>query len=325
MTTLARLLAFLAAAIPVLWQADVSAQPYPSKPVRMVVPFAPAGPPDILARLISQKLGEGLAQPVVVENRVGAGGIIGSEFVAKAAPDGYTLLFGSVAALLLSPPLYGSRAGYDWTSFTPVSIVGTTTFVLVVNSKVPANTLKELIDLAKAQPGKLNYGASSQGTPPHIVAEMFKTQAGVDIFAINYKGSADSITALLAGDVQMVIDQFAAVLPLISSGKVRPLVVTSNSRVRQLPDVPSAAESGLPGLNVDSWFGILGPKGMSGDVSRRLHGELVKAIGSKDLMAALERQGLVPATSTPEEFGAMLKRDAPRWAAAVKASGAKVE
>jgi tripartite-type tricarboxylate transporter receptor subunit TctC len=291
----------------------------------MVVPFAPAGPPDILARLISQRLGEGLGQTVFVENRAGAGGIIGAEAVAKAVPDGYTLLFGSIASLLISPALY-ANVGYDAVnSFSPVSVIGVTSFVLVVNPKLPARSVKELIDLAKAQPGKLNYGSSTLGTPPHIMAEMFKTQAAVDIFGINYKGSADAVTALLAGDVQVMIDQFAALLPLIASGKVRPLVVTSDKRVKQLPDVPAAPEVGLPGFAVESWFGVLGPKGMPADVVKRLHGELVKAIGSKDLVDALARQGLEALSSTPEEYSARLKADAPKWAAAVKASGAKVQ
>ena len=298
---------------------------YPQKPIKMVVPFAPAGPPDILARLVSQKLAEQLGQAVFVENRPGAGGIIGAEAVAKAPPDGYTLLFGSIASLLISPALY-RNVGYDAvTSFSPVSVVGVTSFVLVVNPKLPVHSVKELVELAKAQPGKLNYGSSTLGTPPHIMAEMFKTQTGTDIFGVNYKGSADAVTALLAGDVQIMIDQFAALLPLIASGKVRPLVVTTEKRVMQLPDVPAAPEVGLPGFAVESWFGVLGPRGMPAEVVKRLHAELVKAVGSKDLMNALARQGLEALSSTPEQYAARLKADAPKWAAAVKASGAKVQ
>lgn len=315
----------LLAAIGTFAFASVALAQYPQKPVRMVVPYAPGGPPDILGRLVSQKLGEQMGQAMFVENRPGAGGIIGAESVAKAAPDGYTLLFGSIASLLISPALY-ANVGYDpVTSFSPVSVVGVTSFVLVVNPTLPAHSVKELVGLAKAQPGKLNYGSSTLGTPPHIMAEMFKTQTGTEIFGINYKGSADAVAALLGGDVQIMVDQFAALLPLIASGKVRALMVTTDKRVKQLPDVPAAPEVGLPGLSVESWFGVLGPKGMASEVVNRLHAEIVKAVASKDLAAALGRQGLEPKSSTPEEYVARLKTDAPKWAAAVKASGAKVQ
>jgi tripartite-type tricarboxylate transporter receptor subunit TctC len=234
-------------------------------------------------------------------------------------------MLGSIASLLISPALY-ANVGYDpVNSFSPISVIGVTSFALVVNPKLSARSVKELIDLAKAQPGKLNYGSSTLGTPPHLMAEMFKTQAGADIFGINYKGSADAVTALLSGDVQVMVDQFAALLPLIASGKVRPLMVMSAKRVKQLSDVPSAPEVGLPGLAVESWFGVLGPKGMPPEVVKRLHAEMVKAIASKELVDMLGRQGLEPLSNTPEEYAAMIKADAPKWAAAVKASGAKVQ
>ena len=322
---LVRGLAFFAPLFAALFSLPVAQAQYPQKTIRMIVPFAAAGPPDILGRLIAQKLGEQMGQSMIVENRAGAGGTIGARFVAEAAPDGYTLMLGSIASLLISPALY-AKPGYDpINSFAPISVIGETSFALVVNPKLPAHSVKELSNLAKAQPGKINYGSSTLGTPPHLMAEMFKSQAGVDIFGINYKGSADAVTALLSGDVQVLVDQYAALLPLIGSGKVRPLMVMSAKRFKGLPDVPSAPEAGLPGLAVVSWFGVLGPKGLPADVVKRLHGEMVKAIGSKELTDMLGRQGLEPLTSTPEEYAAMIRTDAPKWAAAVKASGAKVE
>jgi tripartite-type tricarboxylate transporter receptor subunit TctC len=309
----------------VFWAEPALAQSFPLKPLRMIVPFAAAGPPDILGRVVSQKLAEGLGQPVIVENRVGAGGTIGSEAVAKAAPDGYTLLFASIASLGISPALYPNVAYDPVKSFAPISLVGTTSFVMFVQPSMQAKTLREFIALAKSKPGQLNYGASTSGTPPHLMMEMFKSQAGVDIVGINYNASAAAITALLAGHVQVVVDQFAAALPLIAAGKVRPLVVTSEKRVKQLPDVPAAPEAGLPGFTAVSWFGVVAPRATPNDIVKRLNAELVKAIGTKDLGDRLMKFGLEPTPSTPEQFAAIIKSDVPKWAAAVKASGAKVQ
>ena len=308
-----------------LWAPPVLGQSYPQKPLRMIVPFAPAGPPDILGRVISQKMAEGLGQPVIVENRVGAGGTIGSQAVAKAPPDGYTMLFASIASLGISPALYPNVAYDPVSSFAPISLVGTTSFVMFVHPSLPAKSLQELVALAKSKPGQLNYGASTSGTPPHLMMEMFKSQAGVDIVGINYNASAAAVTALLAGHVQVVVDQFAAALPLIAAGKVRALVVTSEKRVKQLPDVPSAPEAGLPGFTAVSWFGVVAPRGTPNDIVKRLNAEIVKAIGMKDLSATLVKFGLEPAHSTPEQFAAIIKADVPKWAAAVKSSGAKVQ
>ncbi len=305
--------------------ASALAQTYPTKPVHMVVAFAPAGPPDIVGRIVSQRLSEELGVQVVVENRGGAGGTIGTEFVARAAPDGYTLAFGSVSAFMISPVIYANVTYDPVQSFTPLSLVGTSGFALVVDPRLSVRTLKEFIELARSQPGKLNYGSATQGTPPHLLAEMFNTLAGVQIFGIFYKGSADSLTALLKGEVQMMVNQYSALMPMINAGKARALVVTGAKRAPQLPEVPSALEAGLPGFVVDSWFGILGPKGMPGDVVKRLNSAIVRAIASKELTEALNRQGLESLSSTPEEFLALLKSNAPRWAAAVRAAGVKVQ
>ena len=308
-----------------LWSTAASAQAYPQRTVRMVVATTPGSPPDIVGRVVSQKLSEGLGQAVFVENRPGAGGTIGAGAVAKAAPDGYTLLLGSATSLSIAPSLYPAVTYDSVNSFAPISIIGTNTYVMVVNPAVPARTLKELIALAKSKPGQLNYGTAASGTPPHLVMEMFKRAAGVDIFGINYSGSPAAFTSLLAGDVQVLVDQFAPLLPLITSGKVRPLVVTSDRRARQLPDVPSAPEAGLPGFEADGWFGVLAPKGTPNDIVRRLHGEMVKAISTRELIKTLERQGFDPAHNTPDEFLERLKTEAVKWATAVKMSGAKVQ
>jgi tripartite-type tricarboxylate transporter receptor subunit TctC len=308
-----------------LWTAASSAQAFPQKMIKMVVATTPGSPPDVMARTISQKLSDGLGQTVFVENRPGAGGTIGAGAVAKAAPDGYTLLLGSASSLSIAPSLYPGVTYDSVNSFAPISIIGTTTYVMVVHPAVPARSLKELIVLAKSKPGQLNYGTTPSGTPPHLVLEMFKKAAGVDIFGINYSGSPAAFTALLAGDVQVLVDQFAPLLPLIASGKMRPLVVTSDKRARQLPDVPSASEAGLPGFEADGWFGLLAPKGTPNDIVKRLHGEVVKTISSRELIEALERQGVDAAHSTPEEFQERLRTDAIKWASAVKMSGAKVQ
>ena len=301
------------------------AQAWPQKPIRVFIGFAAAGPPDIATRIIAPKLGEGLGQPVVVENRPGAGGMIAMEHVARATPDGYTLALATVGTMILAKALI-PKAAYDpLTSFVPIGTYAKTSFIVVSSPSLPARTLKEFLGLAKSQPGKLNYGSSTPGSPPHILAEMFKTQAGVDIFGITYKGSADAVTRFLSGDVQMMVDSYAILGPLISANKARALLVTSSSRSKKLPDVPTAREAGLPDFAVESWFGLVAPTGTPDAAVRRMNAELVRTMAFKDIIAAIERLGLDITTSTPEEFSATIRRDWPKWSAAVKASGAKTQ
>ena len=308
-----------------LWTAPASAQAYPQKPVKLVIPSAAGAAPDIIGRIVAQRLSENLGQSMIVENRPGAGGIIGTDAAAKAAPDGYTLLLGTAAFLSVSPALY-KKVTYDpVNSFAPISMIGTNMYVMVVNPSVPARTVEELIALAKSKPGALNYGSSTIGTPSHLVMEMFKTAAGVNIVGVHYIGSAQALTSLLAGDVQVAIDTFASSLTQIRAGKVRPLVVTGSKRAKELPDVRSAPELKLQGFQADGWFGLLAPKGTPNDIVRRLHAGMVKALSSRELIEALDRQGVDAAHSTPEEFLARLKTDGVRWAAVVKTSGAKVQ
>ncbi|OGA96535.1 MAG: hypothetical protein A3G27_17110 [Betaproteobacteria bacterium RIFCSPLOWO2_12_FULL_66_14] len=308
-----------------LWTAPASAQAYPQKPVKLVIPSAAGAAPDIIGRIVAQRLSENLGQSMIVENRPGAGGIIGTDAAAKAAPDGYTLLLGTAAFLSVSPALY-KKVTYDpVNSFAPISMIGTNMYVMVVNPSVPARTVEELIALAKSKPGALNYGSSTIGTPSHLVMEMFKTAAGVNIVGVHYIGSAQALTSLLAGDVQVAIDTFASSLTQIRAGKVRPLVVTGSKRAKELPDVRSAPELKLQGFQADGWFGLLAPKGTPNDIVRRLHAGMVNALSSRELIEALDRQGVDAAHSTPEEFLARLKTDGVRWAAVVKTSGAKVQ
>jgi len=301
------------------------AQTWPQKPIKVLIGFAAAGPPDVAMRIVAPKLGEALGQPVVTENRPGAGGMIAMEMVAKAAPDGYTLGLATVGTMLLAKALIPTAAYDPLTSFAPIGTFAKTTFIVVSSPSLPARTLKEFVALAKKQPGKLNYGGSTPGTPPHILAEMFKAQAGVDIFGINYKGSADAVTRFLAGDVQMVVDSYAILGPLIKSNKAIALLVTSAARSKNLPDVPTAAEVGMPDYAVESWFGLVAPAGTPAPVVRRLNAELVKTVAQKDIIDAIEKLGLETITSTPEQFAATIRTDWPKWSAAVKASGAKAQ
>jgi tripartite-type tricarboxylate transporter receptor subunit TctC len=300
------------------------AQTWPAKPVRVVVGTAAGGPPDLVARAVTPRLGELLGQPVIVENRPGAGGVIAMEHLTKSAPDGYTLGLGTIGMLLAKALI--PTADFDPVkSFQQIGMFTKTSFVLVANPKLPASTAGELIALARAQPGKLNYGASQVGSPPHILAEMFKTQAGVNITGINYKSSPDSVQALLSGDVQILVDALPAALPLINSGKVKPLLVVTSTRLKKLPDVPSAPESGLPEYAVDSWFSLMAPLAVPNAVIRRVNAELNRTVESKDVVATLDRIGFETVSGTPEQAAALVAKDWPRWAAAVKASGAKAQ
>jgi len=313
------------AGIALLLCGQAFAQAWPQKPIRVLVGFAAGGPPDIAARVLAPKLGEGLGQAVVVENRAGAGGVIAMEAVAKAPADGYMLALATSGTMFLAKALIPTAAYDPLTSFAPIGTFASNSFILVVRPEVPAKTVKEFIALAKAQPGKLNYGSSTPGSPPHILCEMFKHEAGVDIFGITYKGSADAITRFLAGDVQMMVDGWAVFAPLITSGKARALLVTTEARSKRMPEVPTAKEAGLPDFTVSSWFGLVAPAATPDPVIRRASAELLKAALTKEMLDALDRLGLDSVTSTPEQLAAAIKVDWPRWSAAVKASGAKAQ
>ena len=301
------------------------AQTYPSKPIHLVVPFPPGGPTDIVGRMVAQKLSDGVGQNVVVENRPGAGGTVGSASVAKAAPDGYTLLYGSTSTLAIAPSLYKNLPYDPQKAFAPISLISSGPIIIAVNEKVPARTLKEFIELAKRSPGKLAYGSGGNGTPPHLAGELFKTVAGVDLLHVPYKGGGPAIVDLAAGQVQAIFEGQVALMPHFQSGRARPLAITGPKRSPALPDVPTAAEAGLPKYDANFWSGVVAPAGTPPDVIGRLNGALVKALGSPELRDALTKQGLEPAGNTPQEFAEHIRAEAQKWAGVVKASGAKID
>lgn len=323
-----RVTAVLAVAIAVflgLWSAATLAQAYPSKPLKLLVPFPAGGVPDIVGRVIAQALAQGLGQPVLVDNRAGAAGTVGLEAGAKSPADGYTLVLGTTGTLASAPSLYPSL-GYDpIKSFAPISLLITAPFLVVVHPSMPANSLRELIDFAKSKSGQLNFGSAGSGGPPHIAGEMFKSAAGVDIVHVPYKGLPTAVTDLLTGRIQIMFNQLAPFQSHIDAGKLRALAVAAPSRVRQLPSVPTAAESGLPGYEVSIWFGLLAPSGTPNDVIKRLNAEVLKALATKEVQNSLSAQGFEPSASSPEQFSALIVHETAKWSRAIKASGAKLD
>jgi len=309
-----------------LASAGASAQSYPTKPIRLVVPYPAGGPLDIMARAIGQKLTEAWKQPVVVDNRAGAGGNIGADFVAKSAPDGYTLLMGAVATHAINPSLY-SKIPYDPVKdFAPVALVAQVPNILVVNPAVPAKTVRELIDLARAKPGYLNFGSGSTGSTGHLAGELFNTMAGVKMVHIPYKGAAPATADLLGGQVQLMFDNLASALPNVKAGKLRALAVTTLTRSPAMPDLPTIAESGLPGFDLTTWFGLLVPAGTPPEIVARLNAEIVRALDAKDMRERLEKMGAEPlSNNTPEHFAAFIRTEAAKYAKVVKDSGARVD
>jgi tripartite-type tricarboxylate transporter receptor subunit TctC len=306
--------------------AGAFAQSYPSKPIRLVVPYPPGGPLDIMARALGQKLTEAWSQPVVVDNRAGAGGNIGADLVAKSPADGYTLLMGAVATHAINPSLYGKIPYDPVKDFAPVALVAQVPNILVVNPSVPARSVRELIELARARPGYLNFGSGSTGSTGHLAGELFNTMAGVKMVHIPYKGAAPATTDLLAGQVQLMFDNLASALPNVKAGKLRALAVTTLARSPAMPELPTIAESGLPGFDLTTWFGIMAPAGTPPEIVVKLNAEIVRALNAKDMRERLEKMGAEPpANNTPENFAAFIRTEAAKYAKVVKDSGAKVE
>ena len=298
---------------------------YPTKPIRLVVPFPAGGATDILARAVAQKLTEAWGQAVVVDNRPGAGGNIGSELVAKAAPDGYTLEMGTVGTHAINASLY-AKMPYDHVKdFAPVILVAGVPNVLVVNPSVPANSVQELVAYAKANPGKLNFASSGSGTSIHLSGELFKVMAGVQMTHIPYKGSAQALQDLIGGQVQLMFDNLPPSLPQIKSGKLRALGVTTAARSAALPDTPTIAESGLPGFEASSWFGVLAPAGTSPVIIAKLNAEIAKWLATPEAKEKLVAIGANIAGGTSEDFARHIAAETLKWAKVVKDSGAKVD
>jgi tripartite-type tricarboxylate transporter receptor subunit TctC len=304
--------------------ASAAAQPYPSKPVRLVVPYPPGGLIDIVGRITAPRLGEALGQPVVVENRAGSGGHVGSEAVARAAPDGYTLLLGA-PHLPIGPSLY-KGLGYDpLRDLAPVALVGSVPNVLTVGPARPFRTVKELVDFARANPGRLNYASNGSGTSLHLSAELMKRMTKTFIVHIPYRGAAAATTALVAGEVDLMFDNLTPALPQIRAGKVRPLAVTSLARSPALPDVPTMAEAGLDGYDVTAWFGFLVPAKTPREVLDRLEDAARRVAASPEVAKALAAQGAVARFEGAQSFDAFLARETVKWADVVKFSGATVD
>ena len=300
------------------------AQTYPAKPVRIVVAFVPGGADDFHGRLMAQKLGEAFGQQFIVENRGGAGGFVGWEYVAKSQPDGYTLLLGG-GSLTTVPSLRPTATIDVVRDFTPISLVGSFGLVLVVHPSVPARNVKELIALARKQPGKLNYASSGAGATPHLSAELFKSMANLNIVHIPYKGSTPAYVDLMAGQVDMYFGVMGGALPHVKGGRVRAMGVTTAKRAQALPDVPTIAESGLPGYELSSWYALFGPGGMPRDVVARLNEAVVKTVASPDTRDRLLKAGSEPASSTPEQLGALVRENVAKFGKIIKSAGIKLD
>ena len=297
---------------------------YPFRPLRLILPFPPGGSTDLLGRALADKLGESLRQPVVPENRPGAGGNVGAEAAARSAPDGYTLVL-CAPSLAISPSLY-RKLNYDpLRDLVPVALVANIPNLLVVHPSVPARTLAELAQHARANPGKLNFGTGGPGTSNQLAADMFRSLTRTEIVLVPYKGAETAMLAVLSGQVQMVVIGPPASMPHLRSGKLRALALLGKERYPDLPEVPTAAESGMPEFEVDTWYGVLAPAGVSREIVARLNGDLVRIMRAPDMRERLATMGVQPLSGTPEEFGEFLKSEVARWGKAVRDSGAQVE
>ena len=309
---------------PALTNAQSGASSYPLKPVRWIVPFAPAGPTDLMSRAVAERLSQRLGQPFVIDNRPGAGGNIGAEVVAHSAPDGYTLMIGHVGTHAINVSLY-PKVGFDPVrDFTPISLIATATLALFVNASVPAKDVRDLIALAKAKPGQLNFASAGNGGPTHLTGELLKTMAGIDIVHVPYKGNAAALTDLVAGRVQMMWSNMLTGMPHARAGKLRALAVSSPKRSPQAPNLPTVAESGVPGFSSVPWYGALGPAGLPQPILNRLHAEIADAVAQPDLRERL-LAGLDLQSSTPAEFATLIKTELVKWRKVVREAGAKVD
>jgi len=299
--------------------------PCPSRPIRFIAPFPPGGSSDVLCRLLGARLAESLGQPVAVENRPGAGANIGHEFAAKQPPDGYTILISSSSTLATNPHLY-KHLGFDpIADFSPISMVASAGQVLVVHPSVPATSVKELIALAKAQPGKLNFGSGGKGIQSHISGEMFKSAAGVDIVHIPYKGTVQAVSDLVAGQVQLVFADMVPAMPHIKAGRLRPLAVTTEERSPVLPDVPTMIESGVPGYRAGVWWAVMAPKGTPAAIVSRLNSELGRIVKLPDVQEKYASLGVSTEHSTPQYVTEKIKTDTQQFAKVLKAAGVEPE
>lgn len=310
----------------VLWVSlSAFAQPFPSKPVRLIVPFPPGGAVDYYARAVQNRLQETLGQPILIENRSGAGGMVGADLVVKAAPDGYTLLVGNIASLAMNVGLY-SKMTYDpRKDLTPIIRTVAVNYVMTVHPSVPARSVKELIDHAKANPGKLSYGSAGSGSAPHLATELLKQRAGIDMLHVPFKGGGPMVADLLGGQIHIVIADQANLMPHVKAGKLRALAVGTLERSASYPDIPTIAESGFPGFEARAWQGIAGPANLPADIVTQLNAAFAKAMAFPEVHQRLLDGGLEPITGTPEDFAAFIRSEIDKWAKVAKDVGARVD
>ena len=301
------------------------AQTYPVKPLRIIAAQSAGGVTDMLARTLAQKFNETWKQPAVVENRPGAGGAIGTEVAAKSAPDGYTLLLSSAGPIVINQYLYPSLAYDPLRDLQPIAFIASSPLILVTHPSVPARSVRELIALARAKPDKLSYGSGGSGSPPHLTAELFKTTTGVRMVHVPYKGSAPSVLALVAGQVDLSFSTVVITLPQIKAGRLHALAVTSPKRSRVVPDLPTMEEAGVAGFESQQWFGLFAPAGLAQDIVSKIYAETTRVIQSPQIRDRLANEGGEPDTLTPDQFAAFIRRDAARWAKVVKDSGATAD
>jgi tripartite-type tricarboxylate transporter receptor subunit TctC len=313
-----------AAAIALAFAAAASAQTtYPTKPVRIVAPFAPGSTIDIIGRLIAPKLSEALGQPVLVENRPGAGGAVGLDAVAKAAPDGHTIVIGALGPLAMNPALYPKSPFDPVRDFAPVTLLATGPVVIAVHPSVPARNVKELVDLAKKNPGKLNFGSPGVGTSPHLTGELVKMLTKTDIVHVPYKGNAEALTDLVSGRVSIVYTGVPPAVPLAKAGRIRLIATTGKSRLPGLPDVPTIAEAGLADAQVLIWYGLVAPAATPREIIARLNREIVRVMQAPDVKERFIQQGIDPETSTA--FGRLVADEYARWTKVIRSAGIKLE
>jgi tripartite-type tricarboxylate transporter receptor subunit TctC len=320
-----RLIGFIAALAGVAsLAAPATAQPFPARLVKIVVPQAPGGATDVFARKIGQLLSERWGQPIVIENRAGAGGVLGTDGVAKSAPDGYTLLVTYAGSQAINPSLYPKIPFDSVGDFQMVATLAVTPFILIVNPKLPAQNLAEFIALAKAKPGTLTYASSGNGSVNHLLGEMVKAETGISMLHVPYRGVAPAITDVIGGQVDAAFSSVPSVLQMIRGGNVRALAVSSARRIAAAPEIPTLAESGLPGFDVNPWWGILAPAGIDMAIVRKINADVADILRTKEMIDFLATQGAEPLITSPEEFLAILQADLVKWAKVVKAAGVTI-
>lgn len=306
--------------------AGVCAQFYPVRPVRLIVPFAPGGTSEVLARIIAQRMGENLGQQIVVDTRPGAAGSLGTSMTAKSAPDGYTLVFTSLSPIVINVNMYRGKPPYDpEKDLAPISLITRVPSVLTAHPDVPARTVKQVISFAKANPGRLSYGSSGAGSVNHLIGELFSAAAGIQLLHVPYKGAGLGLVALLSKEVDTILAAPPAVLPHIRSGQLRPIAVSGGTRSPALPDTPTISESGVPGFDATAWYCLMAPAGTPRLVIDVIRGSLIKAMSAPAVRKRLLAEGAAPEPTTPEELGKLISIDLKRWARAVQISGARLD